>query len=177
MSIPQNITDRHAAELLYQEAGMLLAPEVNKLTDGGKLIFWRMMRDLASRALLKVDLVAKRILAECAADQTKNPMPAPKIQQPQQVKPVVAPAAPPKKRRAIRIGKPDDSDVKYALELCEAIDSMADDVPERGSDFADSVRDKAHDIAFSIEEKDFVTEGQINALENMHAGLQRWIDR
>lgn len=54
---------------------------------------------------------------------------------------------------------------------------MADDVPERGEKYAESVREKAADIAERVEEMNFVTQGQLGALENMHAGLCRWVER
>lgn len=70
-----------------------------------------------------------------------------------------------------------DSRVREALELVESIVGGCEDIPERGSDFAASVSEKAADIGRSIEEHGTVTSNQLAALENMMAGVSRWIDR
>lgn len=62
------------------------------------------------------------------------------------------------------------------MAIIDDIQMMADDVPERGADFAESVCDKTSDIGDTIEETGVVTEGQMKALENMREGLQRWLD-
>lgn len=156
-SIQQNISDRRSAELLYRQAGELLAPEVRKLTPSAQRMFWDMMSKLCWRATATLnnkqtfDAVGK-----LHRQQPSNP-----------------PATSPRK---IKVREP-STDVETALQLCEAIEEMAGEVPERGADFAESVRAKAADIAATIEERDAVTEAQMSALENMHAGLCRWIER
>lgn len=62
-----------------------------------------------------------------------------------------------------------------AIEQCENILELLDDLPERAEDFADSVREKVESIKGWIEENDHVTDGQINALDNMEGAVLRWI--
>lgn len=52
---------------------------------------------------------------------------------------------------------------------------LADEIPEAGEEFAESIMEKSQDIFDTIEEKDHVTEGQEEALLNMHEGLQKWV--
>ena len=68
----------------------------------------------------------------------------------------------------------DDCEWEDALNLVAEIESEADDVPERGEDFATSVVEKAKDIGSTIEENEHVTDAQQDALDNMMSGLQRW---
>lgn len=68
-----------------------------------------------------------------------------------------------------------DDSAEQAFELCDEIESLADDVPSRGQDFADSVLEKAADIRASVEQLGRASDGQISALENMRDGLSRWI--
>jgi methyl-accepting chemotaxis protein len=150
MTIQQNIADRQSAEQLYRQAGELLAPEVGKMTAGARLIFWRMMRDLVSRALQKADPTTKVVIG-ILNEAMKQHQP-----------------------RKLRTREP-SQDVKDALDLCLTIQEMAEEVPERGQDFANSVSSKAADIASTIEERDCVTEAQMSALENMYSGLERWV--
>lgn len=72
-------------------------------------------------------------------------------------------------------GDEQDDACSEALELCDEIESLADQVPERGEDFARSVLDRMSDIRATIEERNTATSGQIQALENMRDGLSRWI--
>jgi hypothetical protein len=65
--------------------------------------------------------------------------------------------------------------VNEALELCDEIDSLAEDVPSAGEEFASSVCERANDIRATIMGRNFVTDGQMSALENMRDGLSRWI--
>ena len=69
-----------------------------------------------------------------------------------------------------------ECDWEDALEQCQAIEELIDDLPERAEDFADSVLEKIQSIASWIEEKEHVTEGQLAAIENMHAGVSRWLE-
>lgn len=61
-----------------------------------------------------------------------------------------------------------------ALELVDQIEDAAMDVPERGEDFAASVVDTATSIGNTIEENEHVTDKQMDALENILSGLERW---
>jgi len=65
-------------------------------------------------------------------------------------------------------------DVAAALEIAEEIESLAGDLPTAGEDFGMSVLEKSADIAATIEERGRVTDGQMEALQNMLDGLQRW---
>lgn len=70
-----------------------------------------------------------------------------------------------------------DSNSKYreAIDLCDEIESLAEDVPERGEDFASSVCDQAGGIRETVERLGAATDAQVTALENMKSGLSRWI--
>ena len=68
-----------------------------------------------------------------------------------------------------------DHDVAHAWELINEIDLLAEDVPERGEDFALSILEKAADIGCYIDEHNHVTKKQLAALENMLDGLRAWI--
>lgn len=65
---------------------------------------------------------------------------------------------------------------EYAYEVCDEIESLADDVPERAEDFAESVCETSAGIRETIEQRDSVTEKQITALENIRDGLRKWVD-
>ena len=67
------------------------------------------------------------------------------------------------------------NDVDKALAMVEEIQSLADDVPAEGEEFAVSVLEKVADIASTIEEHNRVTDRQMTVLENMRDGLQRWV--
>ena len=83
--------------------------------------------------------------------------------------PAIAIAPPPQPKPP-----PSNSDTKYAFELIAEIGSFAEDMPERGEEFATSVLDKTRHIEANIERFGRVTDGQISALENMRDGLSRW---
>ncbi len=68
----------------------------------------------------------------------------------------------------------DDEDWEVALELCEDILDSLDDLPERAEDFVESVREKTENIRDWIEEHEDVTDKQMDALENMKGGVERW---
>lgn len=74
--------------------------------------------------------------------------------------------------------KPDPlpRDVADALEIADSILMLVDDLPEEGEDFGLSVAEKAESIAANIRKHRRVTDGQLNALENMLAGVERWFD-
>jgi len=64
--------------------------------------------------------------------------------------------------------------VNEAVELCEEIYEMIDDLPERAEEFGDSVKAKTLDIHKTIEDREVVTPMQMQALQNMRAGLEKW---
>jgi hypothetical protein len=81
-------------------------------------------------------------------------------------------------RRSITIpaaGNSDQSNVQYALELCDEIEATAEDVPDAGQDFAGSVCERTESIRATIAERRHATENQIGALKNMLSGLKAWI--
>jgi hypothetical protein len=65
--------------------------------------------------------------------------------------------------------------VNDVVTLCEAIYEMIDELPERAEEFGDSVKNKTLDIQKTIEDRNAATPAQVQALENMKAGLERWI--
>lgn len=72
-------------------------------------------------------------------------------------------------------GLSDERDVQLARELIEEIDLLAEDVPERGEEFAISATGTAADIGRYIDEWNHVTKKQLEALENMLDGLRGWL--
>ena len=70
--------------------------------------------------------------------------------------------------------RPALDDVDQALSIADEINSLIDQVPEAGLDFAVSVEERTADIAKTIEERGRVTEKQTAALGNMLDGLRRW---
>lgn len=64
--------------------------------------------------------------------------------------------------------------VDEALSLIADIEDMAESICEEGEDFAQSVLEKAQGIGETIERLSSVTDGQLQALENMAIGLRRW---
>lgn len=77
-------------------------------------------------------------------------------------------ASPPARRRKYT--------VEQAMDLVDEIESLAEDMPSRASDYVESVLEKSSSIAETIEENDWVTDAQYRALENMLGGLQRWME-
>lgn len=70
--------------------------------------------------------------------------------------------------------------VAKANELIAKIqETIEDDVPEWATDkaeeFFDDVLEKTKDIATTIERTERASDGQIQALENMLAGVRKWI--
>ncbi len=71
-------------------------------------------------------------------------------------------------------------DYEDALELAdEIIEMIEDDLPGdayvKAGDFFDSVLEKTKDIRETVECAEDVTLAQTEALENMHAGVKRWM--
>lgn len=73
-------------------------------------------------------------------------------------------------------------DAEHSLEVNECIQELAeqinesDNAPQAALDYADSVSEKAADIAETIESKGRASEKQVQALENMLRGLERWAE-
>lgn len=67
-------------------------------------------------------------------------------------------------------------DKERALMLSRKIISSSRDLPEEAEDFAVNVREKAESINQFIQKNDYVTPKQIQALENMMEGVDRWFD-
>ena len=66
-------------------------------------------------------------------------------------------------------------DVTAALALCESIIEDVQSLPDKATDFGISVLEKTEDIQATIEERNHVTDGQFQALENMHGGVLAWL--
>ncbi len=71
-------------------------------------------------------------------------------------------------------------EAEAALELGQSIldileDDIGEDAYQQAADYFESVKDKTESIMESIEEWDNATDGQVRALENMKAGLERWV--
>lgn len=71
----------------------------------------------------------------------------------------------------------EEPDVKEALELAQFILDHADDLPDRAEEFAESVREKAASMKEWIQAHNRVTNMQFQALENMQAGVEKWLER
>lgn len=67
--------------------------------------------------------------------------------------------------------------VNEALDICKEISNMVEQLPEQAEDFGQSVESKMLSIRDWIEKNDHATDKQVNALENMHAGLKKWVDK
>jgi hypothetical protein len=78
-----------------------------------------------------------------------------------------------KKKKASAAGMP--SEAEEALNQCDHILELCDEVPEKGEDFAESVREKVESIAEWIRENEHVTDAQKDSLNNMERGVSRWI--
>ena len=68
-----------------------------------------------------------------------------------------------------------DPDVEEAYQLVSDINDLTEEVPEEAEVFASNVSDKASAIQRTIEETERATPGQLTALKNMKAGLEKWI--
>lgn len=62
-----------------------------------------------------------------------------------------------------------------ALDLCKEIEELLQDLPDRADDFSRSVGEKIEDMGRWIEENEYVTQNQIDALQNMKSGCEKWI--
>ena len=71
----------------------------------------------------------------------------------------------------------DVNDPDAAIEFCVELISDANDLPERAEDFAHSVVEKAESMMEWIDTESRVTEKMAGALENMRAGVDRWMSQ
>jgi hypothetical protein len=62
-----------------------------------------------------------------------------------------------------------------ALALADGILGDLDSIPDQGEDFRESVREKVEGMREWIEEHMQVTAKMVVALENMRAGVNRWM--
>lgn len=64
-----------------------------------------------------------------------------------------------------------------AVEICtEILEEMIPDLPDRAEDFGDSVGDKISSVRDWIIERNFITEGQIEMIENTRDACLKWLD-
>ena len=70
-----------------------------------------------------------------------------------------------------------DEEVKAALELCKEIEDLLPDMPDtyNANNFREGVEAKVTDMQEWIKANNTVTEKQMNALENMKRGVEKWI--
>lgn len=68
-----------------------------------------------------------------------------------------------------------DPDVDESLELIDEALETIDDLPSRAQEFGESVAEKLRSIAETIEQTGEVTDKQLTAIENMRAGVKKWI--
>lgn len=68
---------------------------------------------------------------------------------------------------------PDDA--ANAVEQCDHILTLCDDVPERAEGFAADIADKVQSVRDWIIENKHVTPKQLSALEGWEAGISKWI--
>lgn len=76
----------------------------------------------------------------------------------------------------VQVNEPNPKDIDEALELAAEIQDLVEELPERAEDFGISVAEQAADIARDVEEKGRVTRKQLEALRNMLAGVQNWLN-
>ena len=64
-----------------------------------------------------------------------------------------------------------------AIDLCDVIlDQLLDELPDEASDFRASVEERVTDMRQWVVERGHVTERQAEALQNMRAGCERWLE-
>lgn len=69
------------------------------------------------------------------------------------------------------------TDWQTAIEQCNRILGMCEEMPDAGYDFAQSVHEKTEDIATWIETHKSVTGKMQEALDNMESGLSNWLNQ
>ncbi len=62
-----------------------------------------------------------------------------------------------------------------AKETADQILEMVDELPEAAEEFATSIEEKTQSIRAWISEHEHTTDNQINALDNMHRGAEKWL--
>lgn len=62
-----------------------------------------------------------------------------------------------------------------AIEQCDNILELIEELPDRAEDFGDSIRTKVESMREWIVEHDHVTEAQQQSLDNMENGVLRWL--
>lgn len=71
----------------------------------------------------------------------------------------------------------DDCDWEGALdEIDEALDDI-NELPDRAADFAESVEEKLRGIDQWITNASHVTDAQMEAIENIRDGIDKWMER
>lgn len=66
--------------------------------------------------------------------------------------------------------------LKEAERLLESIREGVECLPDEGEEFGQSVLEKAESIMEWAEKENFITPKQLEALENMDNGIQKWLD-
>lgn len=77
--------------------------------------------------------------------------------------------------------EPPSQQVKAALKLVDEIsETIAEDVPEwkvlKNAEYFESAEERAKAIGETVARTGRVTDGQMTALENILAGLRKWVD-
>lgn len=67
------------------------------------------------------------------------------------------------------------SDADKAAKQCDRILDLCDELPSRAEEFGESVREKVQSIRDCITQNGHVTDAQQEALDNMEAGVERWL--
>lgn len=67
------------------------------------------------------------------------------------------------------------SDVQSALDQCDEILGMVEDMPDAGMEYGESVAETVSGIQETIEKFDRVTDAQQRALDNLQDGVERWL--
>lgn len=152
-TIEQNCQDRSAANELAAQVFQLIGDEYKRLpSHRSRFLFLLAVRDRCNEQMQKAPEPIRKEFVE------------PRVQE--------------IKERVIRMVEDElESDAEDALSLCDTILADAEQVPSAGFEFAESVCEKVRSIRESVERTGRVTPGQSNALENMHGGIVRWIER
>lgn len=79
----------------------------------------------------------------------------------------------PRKKKSDTADLPDDA--AEAVEQCDHILTLCDEVPERAEDFAADIAEKVSGVREWIVENKHVTDKQLNALNGWEAGISKWI--
>lgn len=82
----------------------------------------------------------------------------------------------PRSKAVQSTGRVDEGDWEHALEVIEEALASLDDLPERAEDFRESVRDKLESICDWVAEHESITGAQATAVNNMIAGIERWLE-